>query len=249
MANLNRVWKRWMATGCLHSTHACAEYQRNVRAFKAAFHPARHIELGDLLETTALRSGARGTKDEAEPLEPDVNKGLAWLAEMEPSDWLLGNHDDRIIQLLSHPSAIVAELARRLWSDMQAAAEKAGAKIHPYDIERGWIRVGNMYMGHGYMYNINALRDHVEMMGGNVVMAHLHVAHTFRARNHGGHWGVCVGTGGDPRTMGYARRRRQTLAWNHGIAYGEYTDNDSTMQLLQWNCAHGAKESPRWLIS
>ena len=74
MANLNRSWKRWMATGCLHSTHACAEYQRNVRAFKAALHPDRHIELGDILETTALRSGARGTKDQAEPLQPDVNK-------------------------------------------------------------------------------------------------------------------------------------------------------------------------------
>ena len=108
MANLSRSWKRWMATGCLHSTHACSEYMRNVRAFKAALHPDRHIELGDLFETTALRSSARGTKDEAEPLEPDVNKGLAWLAEMEPSDWMLGNHDDRILQLLSHPSAIVA---------------------------------------------------------------------------------------------------------------------------------------------
>ena len=43
MANINRVWKRWMATGCLHSTHACKEYIRNVRAFKAAFQPARHV--------------------------------------------------------------------------------------------------------------------------------------------------------------------------------------------------------------
>jgi len=62
VANLNRVWKRWMATGCLHSTHACAEYQRNVRAFKAAFQPDRHVELGDLLETTALRSGRAGRR-------------------------------------------------------------------------------------------------------------------------------------------------------------------------------------------
>ncbi len=238
-----------MATGCLHSTHACREYMRNVRAFKAAFKPDRHTELGDLLETTALRAGASGTKDAGTPLEPDVKAALNWLIEMAPDDWLLGNHDDRVVQLMDHPSAIVAELARRLWVDMQAAADKAHCKIHPYDIGQGWIKVGNMYMGHGYMYNINALRDHVEMMGGNVVMAHLHVAHTFRGRNHAGHWGVCVGTGADPQSMSYARRRRQTLAWNHGIAYGEYTDDDSTMHLLQWDCGHGAKEEPRWLIS
>jgi hypothetical protein len=249
MANLNRVWKRWMATGCLHSTHACREYMRNVREFKKQFAPHDYTELGDVLETTCLRSGARGTKDEAEPLEPDLRIGLDWVREMQPTRWMWGNHDDRVNALLAHPSAMVSELARRLHADMMAAARDAGAKVYDYDIETGWAKVGNMYMGHGYMYNINALRDHVEMMGGNVVMAHLHVAHTFRARNHGGHWGVCVGTGGDPRTMAYARRRRQTLAWNHGIAYGEYCDNDSTMHLLQWNCAHGAKESPRWLIS
>jgi hypothetical protein len=238
-----------MATGCLHSTHACAEYQRNVRAFRKDFRPDDYTELGDLLETTALRAGARGTKDESEPLEPDVNKALAWLQEMRPKRWMLGNHDDRIYQLRDHPSAIVAELSRRLVADMEAAAEKVKCRIYPYDIERGWAKVGGMYVGHGYMYNVNALRDHVEMLGGNVVMAHLHVAHTFRARNHGGHWGVCVGTGGDPRTMAYARRRRQTLAWNHGIAYGEFCDDESTMHLLQWNCAHGGTEAPRWLIS
>jgi len=59
MGNLNRKWKRWMATGCLHSTHACAEYMRNVREFRKVFRPDDYTELGDLLETTALRAGAR----------------------------------------------------------------------------------------------------------------------------------------------------------------------------------------------
>lgn len=248
-AAIVRQWRRWMATGCLHSTHACKEYQRNVRAFKAAFKPDDHTELGDVLETTCLRSGARGTKDEAVPLEADMNSGLDWLREMAPNRWMLGNHDVRPEELAAHPSAMVAELARRLCEDMRKAAAEVNCQVYPYDIKRGWFQLGNIWMGHGYMYNINALRDHVEMMGGNVCMAHLHVAHTWRGRNHAGHWGVCVGTGADPENMGYARRRRQTLAWNHGLAYGEYCANNSTMHLLQWNCEHGGKEEPRWLIS
>lgn len=249
MANLNRKWRRWMATGCLHSTHACVEYQRNVRAFRKAFQPHDYTELGDLLETTCLRAGARGTKDEVEPLEPDVNKALAWLNEMAPNRWMLGNHDDRVYHLLEHPSAMVAELARRLVADMEAAAASVKCKVYPYDIEQGWARVGNLYMGHGYMYNINALRDHVEMVGGNVVMAHLHTPHMFKGRGANSPMGICVGLGGDPRTMAYARRRRQTLTWAHGIGYGEFCDDASTMHLLSWNCEHGAKEEPRWLIS
>lgn len=243
-----RRWRRWMATGCLHSTHACAEYQRNVRAFRKAFAPHDYTELGDLLETTALRAGARGSKDEAEPLEPDVNKALSWLQEMRPNRWMLGNHDDRVYSLIAHPSAIVAELARRLVADMEASAARIKCKIYPYDIERGWARVGDMHMGHGYMYNINALRDHVEMVGGKVVMAHLHHPHIFRGRGIGSPWGVCVGLGADPRTMAYARRRRQTLSWAHGIAYGEFCDDDSTVNLLEWRCGHGEREEPRWLI-
>lgn len=244
-----RKWRRWMATGCLHSTHACKEYMRVVRAFKRDFKPDDHSELGDLLETTCLRSGARGTRDEAEPIEPDLRIGLDWLREMQPKRWMLGNHDVRVEELMHHPSAIVSELSRRLWVDMMQAAKDAGAKVYPYDIERGWAKLGDMHMGHGYMYNINALRDHVEMVGGKVVMAHLHTPHIFGGRGIGSPWGVCVGTGADPRTMSYARRRRQTLTWAHGIAYGEYCDDDSTGNLLHWRCGHGEKESLRWLIS
>jgi hypothetical protein len=249
MANLNRVWKRWMATGCLHSTHACREYMRNVREFKKAFAPHDYTELGDVLDTACLRSGARGTKDEAEPLEPDFRIGLDWVREMQPTRWMLGNHDVRPESLIGHPSAMVSELARRLCEDMRKAASDVGAKIYPYDIELGWAKVGDIYMGHGYMYNINALRDHVEMTGGKTCMAHLHHPHIFNGRVLRSPWGVCVGSGADPQKMEYARRRRQSLSHGHGIAYGEFCGNDSTMHLLQWNCAHGAKESPRWLIS
>lgn len=249
MATITRKWRRWMATGCLHSVYACREYQRNVRAFKRDFKPDRHIELGDVLDTACLRGGARGTKDEAEPLEPDVRAALNWIREMEPSDWMLGNHDTRVVELIDHPSAIVAELSRRLWADMQAAAGSVRCKIHHYDIETGWLRVGDMFMGHGFMYNVNALRDHVEMVGGKVVMAHLHHAHMFRGRSLRSPWGMCVGLGGDPQKMHYSRRRRNTLTWSHGLGYGEYCDDDSTANLLHWECGHGEKESPRWLIS
>jgi len=222
---------------------------RLVRKFKRDFGPCRHIELGDVIDTACLRSGARGTRDEAEPLDADLEIGLNWIREMGPSDWMLGNHCDRPFGLMDHPSAIVSGLAKRVVEDMRRAATDAGAKMHPYDIERGWLRVGNIHFGHGYMYNVNALRDHVEMIGGNVVMAHIHTPELFSGRVIGSPWGICVGTGMDPWKAGYARRRRQTLTWGHGFAYGEYCDGDSTKHIVSWRCEHGGKEEPRWLIS
>ncbi len=243
MANLNRKWKRWMATGCLHSVYACEEYKRNVRAFKKDWKPDTYIELGDVIDTAALRTGARGTKDESEPIEPDMRAGLDWVKEMRPSIWTMGNHDARPYELISHPSAIVAELARRMVEDMETTAAKLRCQLVRYEhIRKSWAKIGDMYICHGWMYSINALRDHVERRGGNVLMAHLHSPHMYRARNVGGHWGLCVGTGMDPDKPSYSSRRPATLAHGHGIGYGHYSDDKTTAHLIQWNCEHGERE-------
>lgn len=235
-----------MATGCFHSTYACKEYMRVVREFRRKWKPAFYADLGDTIDFTAIRGGAKGSKDEAVPIDTDLKSGLDWIREIKPDVWFRGNHCLRPYELLGHPSAIMAELAGYVTRDMDRVADEVKCKVIPYDIETGWYPLGNALLGHGYMYNINALRDHVEMLGANVIMAHLHNAHEFRGRNRGGHWGVCVGLGGDPRKMHYARRRRQTLTWNHGIAYGEYCDTETTVQMYQWNCNHGEREECRF---
>jgi hypothetical protein len=159
-----------MATGCLHSTHACAEYMRNVRAFKAAFQPHDYTELGDVLDTACLRSGARGTKDEGEPLEPDLRIGLDWVREMQPTRWMFGNHDTRVVELTAHPSAIVSELSRRLLEDMHKAAKDAGAKVYDYDIERGWARIGDAPVDVDKLNAfVEAYNRYIELLKGDVL--------------------------------------------------------------------------------
>ncbi len=246
-----RRWRRWMATGCPHAIYLCREYRRNVLKFKREFGQCTNILLGDLIDTACLRSGARGTKDEAEPLEHDLRSGFTWLRELDPDEWLLGNHDIRPYELMTHPSAIISELSKRLVEDMRGTAKAVGCRMHEgYDIETSWLRLGNIDFGHGWMYNENAVRDHIEMRrGSNVVIAHLHRPQHVPGRVVGAPQGICVGLGADPRKMAYARRRRATLTWGHGIAYGEYCDDASTMNLISWKCKHGEREEPRWLIS
>jgi hypothetical protein len=224
---------------------------RLVRQFKRDFGECRHIELGDVLDTACLRSGARGTKDEAEPLEHDLRTGLDWVREMAPSDWLIGNHDRRPYDLMDYPSAIISELSKRLVEDMRKAAASVKCKMHEaYDIETSWVHIADISFAHGWMYNLQAVRDHMAIAKGrNIVIAHLHKPQHITGRVIGAPEGICVGTGADPRRMSYARRRRQTLTWAHGIAFGEYTDTKSTMHLISWRCGHGSKEDPRWLIS
>lgn len=249
MANLVRNWKRFMATGCLHSTYACEEYKRNVREFRARWKPDTYIELGDVIDFTAIRSGAKGTKDECAPIDTDLQGGLDWLREMRPDVYCLGNHCVRPYELLNHPNSVLSTLASYVVRDIEAVTNEIGCKVIPYDIETGWYPLNDQTLvGHGYMYNVNALRDHVEMTGRNVIMAHLHTPEYFPGRTLRNPWGVCVGTGADPRKMHYARRRRQTLTWAHGIAYGDYCDDDTVVQLIRWDCAHGGVEECRFLV-
>jgi len=244
--NINKKWKKFLVTGCLHSTYACEPYKNNVREFKSRFQPDIHVEAGDVIDFTAIRSGAKGTKDEAVPLVTDLQGGLDWLKEMRPDVWLLGNHCVRPYELLSHPNSTLATLASYIVKDMQDTAKEIHAKIVPYDVEDGWYALNDeTLVGHGYMYNMNALRDHVEMAGKNVIMSHLHHPHEHSGRSLKSPWGMCVGIGANPKLMNYARRRRNTLTWAHGFAWGEFTDTSTVAHLHKWKCANGEVEECR----
>ena len=66
------------------------------------------------------------------------------------------------------------------------------------------------------------MRDHCEMYGRSVLMAHTHRPEQVRGRTIGSPMGTCVGTLMRIQDAAYARHRRATLRWAHGCAFGEY---------------------------
>ncbi|CAB4140122.1 MPP_superfamily domain containing protein [uncultured Caudovirales phage] len=224
MANIGRAWKRVIAIGCTHGYKASLPRLREVLAFVARYQPEYRFELGDLVDTEAFRSGAKGTPDEGKDPRPDQQHGLDWLDQYAPTHIAWGNHDVRLLELSSHPSAIVAYAASTLWGQLTSKADELKAKTVPYDIEKGWHYLGGVAWGHGYMYNVNAVRDHAEMLGCPVVMAHLHKPEATPGRTVKDSMSYCVGTLSDIDSMHYARRRRATLQWGHGCVWGEICD-------------------------
>ena len=81
------------------------------------------------------------------------------------------------------------------------------------------------------MVNIQAVRDHAEMLGGAVVMAHLHKTEMYVPRTINARPSFCVGTLMDPHNAHYAEFRRATLQWAPGIVYGEVSDTDARLHL------------------
>jgi hypothetical protein len=221
LANINSKWERIVAIGCTHGNLVHKEVLDSALAFVDRYKPTIRVHLGDLLETTAFRSGARGTKDEGVEIAPDYAAGIDLIERYQPTHITWGNHDVRLLDLATSPSAIVSHAAGTLWNQLVSKADEVGAKTKPYDIELGWFRIGGHYWGHGYMYNVSAVRDHAEMVGGPIVMAHIHRPEESRARTFNQDPSYCVGTLANIRQMHYARRRRATMQWGHGMVFGE----------------------------
>ena len=224
-------WKRVMAIGCSHGDLADQRILKEILAFKDQFRPEIRFELGDLIDTAAFRSGARGTPDENKHIEPDEFAATSWLERYEPTHISWGNHDWRLQKMMQSQNAILAYAAGTLWESLQKTARKLKAKTRPYDLEDGWFEMGGTYWGHGYWFNEAAVRDHAEYIGGPVVIAHLHRALEERGRTRFGSKSFCVGMLGDPKKFDYARFRRATSRWSNGCVFGYVTERKSQLWL------------------
>jgi len=240
--NINRHWKRLMAVGCTHGVYACAEAQRNVLAFRESYKPHAVIDLGDVWDWAAFRSGAKGTKDEAANIAMDCHAGAEWLRRYRPTHRTNGNHDDRIYKLADHPSAIIAHAASAVGEAVRQVDEKNKTLVRPYHQKNGWWQFGDCKFGHGWMYNEMATRDHAETFG-KCVHAHTHTPCTAVGRTFPQAQAWSVGLMADPERLTYAHVRRAWLRWAHGMVFGEYSDNFCAIQLVTCQCENGKKEN------
>ncbi len=205
---------------------------RAVLKFSKLYKPDRKFHLGDVCDWAAFRSGARGGKDEAAAIGPDLKAGANFILQYAPTDLLIGNHDVRVWEMADHPNAIIAHAAACSRQEFLNACEKSKVKqlVDHYDIGKSWIQLGDTKVLHGFMYNENATRDHAEHFG-KCIIAHLHVATIGNGRRSDHPVCYCVGTLANVAAMTYANRRRATSRWSHGFVWGEYSDTECHINL------------------
>lgn len=235
-----RSWKRGLVVSCSHSEMMLPDALPTLRKFARDWKPDHLVHLGDFLDTTALRGGADGTPDEGADIGFDLEAGLDFLEDFyglssaSKRILCLGNHDNRPFKLRRHPRAIVRDCAQRVCESIESTAKRLRAEIVPYDIRKGWKRVSNdCVVGHGYMFNQNAVKQHAEMIGCNVIMGHLHRCEVRKAECLNNATGYCIGWLGDENKAGYARERRATLAWENAFATYETNGRETVVQMYK----------------
>jgi hypothetical protein len=225
-----RSWKRLLAVGCSHGCYADEIAIAAVLKFRDAFKPEHTIHLGDFIDATAFRSGARGTNDESSPVAPDLDSGLDFLDQLRPSLVLCGNHEARLWHLTNHPNAIVAECAIDIVRRIESRIRKLRADLVEYHGVWAGRRIGGHFFTHGSIHSENATRDMAEMHG-KVVHAHTHRCAVAKGRRDDNPTGYCVGTLTAASNMDYAATRRATLAWSQGFVWGEVCGNEAVLWL------------------
>jgi len=240
--NINRKWKRFIALGCNHGNLADQSALKEVLAFKERWKPDTTMHLGDCYDLAALRTGAKGTSDESVSIMDDFNAGTSFLRDLRPNYFFLGNHSSRLYKLQNHHNAIISHCAGQVIGDINDLAKDLKFKIIPYDIDMGWRKFGDCDFGHGYMFNMAAIRDHAEMRG-KCVIAHLHRVGQEPGRRSDHPVGYCVGALCDISRMDYAKTQRSRTAWSQGFAWGEYCDTETVVR-LERRCNSGAWRMP-----
>ena len=235
-----RKWKKFLAVGCSHGDMIDPSARAAVLQFQKQWKPDTTIHLGDALDMTAFRAGAKGTSDEAAPIPPDLDAGVSFIRDLKPNVYLMGNHEDRLWKLRNHPNAIVSMLSTTIVGRIQDECSKLKCKIIPYGF-KSYYELGDWKFFHGWFFNEQAARDHAEAFG-NCIFAHTHRAAYAKARNNQNSTGICVGTLMDIARAEYAKNRRATMGWSQGFAWGEYSDDravawlhEQPQGLQQWH--------------
>ena len=231
-----------MAVSCSHGDCIDPEARTSVLTFRDRFKPDTILHLGDFIDMAAARSGAMSdpnAKDRAASVAEDLAAGVDFLQELRPNHILYGNHEARLFGLAGGPNALASHAATLVIQEIERTAKALKARLYPYNI-RSYVEIGGTKFLHGYMFNVQAIRDHAETYG-RCVIGHLHRVGQERARTLDGVSGYCVGMLAR-FDMEYAMTRRATLAWSQGFAFGHYSDHQMTINLCE-----RTKENP-WVL-
>lgn len=236
--HVSRGRKRVMAIGCSHGSRANKKALEAVLRFREKFKPHEVIHLGDAYDLAALRAGSLGNPNQADAADDyldDIGQGAKFLNELRPTVFTIGNHDERAKQYLRHHNAVIRGFAEAVWERMLQPIKKHCHTFieHHSVLPDAWYTLGGFKWGHGVLYGENFLRDSAETWG-NCVVAHAHRAGIAYGRRGDNPVAFSPGTLADLPAMEYAHRRRSTLAWSHGIVFGEYNDTSAHLYLHQW---------------
>lgn len=224
------AWKRFVACSDFHGHHHDRKAVDVLQRFTDDFQPDRRWFLGDLFDLSALRSDATA-EDKAEGVTNDLSAGLKFLRDWQPHVVLMGNHDERLWVGAKSINGLVSDCCHAAINHLDGVCRKIGATVVPYGA-KDVHQEGPFTLTHGIAHNMHAAKTHAEAYPGATLFGHTHCVDYYRmaSLDRREAWNIGCLCNTYPE---YARRRRNTLRWEHGFVYGAYCDETNDYHVEQ----------------
>jgi hypothetical protein len=227
--------KKIVGIGCSHGESIDPVARAGVLAFVERFQPDTRVHLGDCWDFACLRSGARGASldnDRGRRPQPDLDAGIEWVRDYRPTHFLFGNHEARVVQLSRHWEGATAHYAQLVLDQMTGALDSVGSVYRKEWSLTTHYKFGDYKFLHGTLYGAQFLKKTAGAIG-NCVIAHAHHPGMVTAERSDGARAYSPGCLRTIDSAEYAKERAATLAWGHGIVWGEYDDRHCYLWLHQ----------------
>lgn len=209
--------------------------------FMRDWKPEIRVHAGDCFDIRPFRIGA-SDEDKCGTMSQDVEAGVNFIRQMQPTHFLRGNHDERLWDGLDHHKADRKDLSAKYAEEILTELKKSlKHDIIPYNKRNGILKFGHLNIIHGFHAGITAAKRAAETYG-NVLMGHIHAID---------HYSVPKAERTMGRSIGclcrleqnYNRAQAGTLRQAHGWAYGLLFD-DGTFRVQQAEEVNGVWHVP-----
>jgi hypothetical protein len=221
-------WQRFIFGTDLHGDVQHTRTARTFLDFSAHWKPDIKVFGGDAFDLRPLRRGA--SEDERHQLiKGDVDAGMAFLKEFQPTHFLRGNHDERLWDLRENGTGAAQAYAEIGCKEIVGAL--GSCKMLPYHKRDGVLKIGHLKFLHGFHCGVFAARQ-CAMIYGSALMGHTHVIDQHPVPGLERRVARIVGCLCQ-LDMDYNSRQPNTLRQAHGFAYGVINDKTGNFHCWQ----------------
>lgn len=209
----------------LHGDRQQENVVKTFYRFVDDFRPKLRIFGGDIWDFRAIRAGA-DKEEKMHSMKTDFDSGIEFLQRYRPQVILLGNHDQRLWDLVSkdglRKTGPLVDYAEDLIEKFGKTAEKLDAKVLPYDKRKGVFNHRGLKFAHGFASGKGAAGEMARVYG-SILFGHGHSIDEASEPGDEVRVARMVGClcGLD---LTYNRSQLGTLRQRHGWAYGAFLD-------------------------
>lgn len=164
----------------IHGDRVNRDAWRVVLKFIKDFRPERRILGGDVMDLRPIRKGA-SAEERAESMEPDFDISMQLMRDIMPTDWCLGNHDDRLWELARDDAGPLGDLGRYMTKRIETWCATNSIKMYPYHIAKRCRLNDNLYATHGFFHNMHTAAKTAQTFPGCTLAGHRHNVDYYKA--------------------------------------------------------------------